>query len=140
MLQLYIVYSLLIFHYSIEVFLNPFAKKIANTICDGIINLQINKSTCDFCQTSVRYFCLINDVLCMVYRKNKTYIYCIHLFMSIRNTLKQSLKYVSHRSVLFILTHQNRKSQSQQLFHCAILFILIVYSLFYIIKRDFLQN
>ena len=35
-------------------FLNTFAKGLtsilATTVCDGIINLQINKSTCDFSQ------------------------------------------------------------------------------------------
>ena len=38
----------------IEVFLNAFAKGLAKIlpiiVCDGIINLQINKRTYDFCQ------------------------------------------------------------------------------------------
>ena len=32
---------------------------------------------------SVRYFCLINDVLCVVRQKYQMYIYCIYLFMSL---------------------------------------------------------
>ena len=44
----------------LQVFPNAFAKGLAKilqiTVCDGIINLLINKSTC--------YFCLIIDVLC----------------------------------------------------------------------------
>ena len=43
---------------TIKVFLNAFAEGLAIflpiTVCHGIINLQINKSTCDFCQI----FCL----------------------------------------------------------------------------------
>ena len=70
---------------TIKVFLNPFAKGLAillqNTVCDGIINLQINKITCDFCQI----FCLINVLILYGLPKIQIqmYIYCIHWFMSL---------------------------------------------------------
>ena len=58
-----------IFVETIEVFLNPFAKGLAKllpiTVCDEIFNLQIHKSTCDFCQIflldkrSFMRFCIV---------------------------------------------------------------------------------
>ena len=52
------------------------------TVCDGIINLQINKSVCDFCHIFLLdKWC--SSQFCMVYQKYQIYIYCIHLLMSL---------------------------------------------------------
>ena len=53
-----------------------FCKDLPITVCDGMINLQINKGACDFCQIFLRF--------CMGLSKKKikcTYIYCIHLLV-----------------------------------------------------------
>ena len=54
------------------------------TVCDGIFNLSINKSTCDFCQIFLldkrcsTQFCVIYQIKSNVYLM---YIYYILLFM-----------------------------------------------------------
>ena len=69
---------------TVEVFLNPFAKGLAKhlpiTVCDGIINLQINKSTTDFCQI----FLLDKDVNVILYTlSKKSNVYILYSFIDI---------------------------------------------------------
>ena len=45
-------------------------------VCDGSINLQIYKSTCDFCQIFLPDFVWFT-------KKYQMYIYCTHLFRSL---------------------------------------------------------
>ena len=44
-------YGILNFHYTIYPVFSRFGEEsLPTTVCDGIFNLSINKSTCDFCQ------------------------------------------------------------------------------------------
>ena len=69
----------------IEFLLNPLAKGLANflpiTVCDGIINLQINKSICDFCQIFLLdKWCSLQ--FCMTYQ-NILNVHLLYLFIHI---------------------------------------------------------
>ena len=65
-----------------------FSKKLPITVCDGIFNLSINKSTCDFCQ---RFFCFTKVFNAILY--GLPTIYCIQLFMSLFIIPSQSIYY-----------------------------------------------
>ena len=73
---------------TIKVFLSLFskdlAKKLPITVYDGIINLQINKSTCDFCQIFV-----LHKIYVILHGLPKLSI--VHLFMSLFIIPSQSI-------------------------------------------------
>ena len=79
-----------------EDFLNPFAKGLAQilpiTVCDGTINLEINTSTCDFCQIFLLdKICYFDCDFEWFTKDYQMYIYCIYLFRSLFIIPSQSI-------------------------------------------------
>ena len=75
---------------TIEVFLNPFAKVCRKHLVMELLICRLIRVLL----ISIRYFCLINNVLCNFVwftKKYQMYINCIHLFMSLFIIPSQSI-------------------------------------------------